>query len=39
MSFIKSLLLPHCMLGFSFFFFFLFSFFRSWGPNLGPCAC
>jgi len=20
-------------------FFFLFSFFRSWGPNPGPCAC
>jgi len=19
--------------------FFLFSFFRSWGPNPGPCAC
>jgi len=23
----------------SLFFFFFFSFFQSWGPNPGPCAC
>jgi len=29
---------PHALLCSAFFFFFLVLFFRSWGPNPGPCA-